>query len=181
MSRIGKLPIPVPSGVETKVTGSRVEVKGPKGRLEQALDQGFEIEVEGGVITVKRPSDRKDHRAKHGLYRALIQNMVVGVSEGFTKKLRIEGVGYNAKVEGKSKIVLNIGFCHSVVVEAEEGVELETPNPTSIVVTGSDKQKVGQTAANIRRVRPPEPYKGKGIRYIDEHVRRKAGKAVGGK
>jgi large subunit ribosomal protein L6 len=167
--------------VETKLAGTTLEVKGPKGRLEQAIDPDFDVKVEDGSITVSRPTDQKHHRARHGLYRALINNMVAGVSEGFSRKLEIEGTGYNAKADGKSRLVLNIGFCHPVTVNAEEGVEVETPTNTTIVVSGPDKQKVGQTAANIRRVRPPEPYKGKGIRYAGEYVRRKAGKAVGGK
>ena len=181
MSRIGSLPIKLPKGVETKVSGTTVEIKGPKGRLEQTVERDFKIEVSDSVLRISRPTDLKHHRSRHGLYRALLNNMVKGVAEGFSKTLEIEGTGYNAKVEGKSKLVLNIGFCHPVTIEAEEGVELKTPKPTTVIISGPDKQKVGQTAANIRRVRPPEPYKGKGIRYSDERVRRKAGKAVGGK
>ena len=181
MSRIGKLPIPVPSGVEASISGSVVKVKGPQGVLEQEVDSAFGIDIGDGVINVSRPSEQKAHKAKHGLYRSLINNMVLGVSQGFSKRLEIEGVGYNAKIEGKNKLILNIGFCHTVEIQAPEGVELEAPSNTVIVVKGPDKQKVGQLAAEIRSVRPPEPYKGKGIRYSGEHIRRKAGKAVGGK
>ena len=181
MSRIGRLPVPLPSGVDVQVKDDRVVVKGPNGELAQEITRGFEIAVEGSELKVSRPSDSKEHRALHGLYRALINNMVTGVTKGFERELEIEGVGYNAKAEGPRKLVLNIGFCHAVNMEPPEGVTVETPKPTSIVIKGADKQKVGQFAAEVRRVRPPEPYKGKGIRYKGEYVRRKAGKAVGGK
>jgi large subunit ribosomal protein L6 len=181
MSRIGKQPVVLPSGVEARVEKSTITVKGPKGELKQDFDPAFDVTVAEGRVSVQRPSDEKEHRAKHGLYRALIANMVAGVSAGFSRRLEIEGVGYSARSEGPRKLSLNIGFCHPVVIEPPEGVEVETPSATVIIVKGTDKQKVGQLAAEIRGVRPPEPYKGKGIRYAGEHVRRKAGKAVGGK
>ena len=181
MSRVGKSPITLPKGVTLSRSGEKVIVKGPKGQLDQDVPVTFEIEEKSGAVHVKRPDDSKDSRARHGLYRALLANMVTGVTDGFGRTLEIEGVGYNAKAEGKNKIVLQVGFSHPVPMTAPEGVEVETPKPTIIVIKGADKQKVGQFAANIRRVRPPEPYKGKGIRYAGEFVRRKAGKAVGGK
>lgn len=177
MSRIGKLPIPVPNGVEVKVDGSTVSVKGPKGELQRTFDTDMIIALEDGEVTVKRPSDESKHRALHGLTRSLINNMVVGVSEGFEKKLEIHGVGYKAEAKGKS-LVLSVGFSHTVEMVPPEGVVLAAENPTLIKVSGIDKEKVGQMAAEIRKVRPPEPYKGKGIRYVGEHVRRKAGKAT---
>ena len=179
MSRIGKQPIPLPSGVDAVFKDSMVSVKGPKGELQQDLAPGFDIKIESGEIQVVRPSDQKRDRAKHGLYRSLVSNMVEGVSKGFETTLEIEGVGYNAKVQGSSNLTLNIGFCHPVEMTAPEGVSLTAPNNTTIVVSGADKQKVGQFSANIRRVRPPEPYKGKGIRYKGEYIRRKQGKAAG--
>ena len=152
-----------------------LKVKGPKGELAQAFSGDMEIKVEGNVITVSRPSDDKQHRALHGLTRALIANMVKGVNEEYVKELEIVGVGYRAQLSGK-KLVLGVGFTHNVEIEAPEGIRFEVPAQTSIIVRGIDKQKVGQVAANIRAVKPPEPYKGKGIRYKDEHVRRKEGK-----
>ena len=180
MSRVGKQPITIPSGVTATIDGDVVKVKGPKGELQQQVLPGFALAVEDGQLTVGRPSDQKQDKAFHGLFRALINNMVVGVSTGFTKVLEIEGVGYSAKAQG-SKLVMNVGFNAPVEMDAPEGVSIATPKATTIEISGSDKQSVGQFAAEIRRVRPPEPYKGKGIRYQDEHVRRKAGKAIGGK
>ena len=168
MSRIGKLPISVPGGVTITVDdGNTVTVKGPKGTLSEKISPDMEIEQDNGVLHVKRPSDDKRHRALHGLTRSLIHNMVVGVTEGFAKNLEIEGVGYRAQLQG-SKLVLNIN--------APEGITFEVPAPNRIVVKGASKQQVGQMAADIRAVREPEPYKGKGIRYAGEHVRRKEGK-----
>ena len=180
MSRIGNQPITVPSGVTATVTGHAIKVKGPKGELEQAFDPDIKVEVGDGAITVTRSTDQRHHRAFHGLYRSLINNMVTGVSKGFAKVLEIEGVGYTAKAAG-AKLTLNVGFNAPVEMEAPKGVDVATPKNTVIELSGFDKQKVGQSAAEIRRVRPPEPYKGKGIRYQGEHVRRKAGKAIGGK
>jgi len=178
MSRIGKQPIKVPAGVTVEVSGRRVAVKGSKGSLEMNVhpEMTVEIDAETGAILVKRPSDVDRHRALHGLTRTLVANMVEGVTKGFEKRLEIVGVGYNAKVQGR-KLVLQIGFSHPVEMDPPEGVEVAAPAPTRIVITGADKQAVGQFAAEVRRVRPPEPYKGKGIRYEGEFVRRKAGKA----
>lgn len=180
MSRIGKQPVTVPSGVTATVTGHVIKVKGPKGELEQSFHSDIKVEVGDGSITVARSTDQKQHKALHGLYRSLIDNMVTGVSTGFARVLDIEGVGYTAKASG-SKLTLNVGFNAPVEMEAPKGVDVATPKNTVIEVTGFDKQKVGQFAAEVRRVRPPEPYKGKGIRYRGEYVRRKAGKAIGGK
>ena len=177
MSRIGKQPIPVPSGVEVKIEGSSVTVKGPKGELKSTFNEDMLIELEDGFVYVKRPSDARQHRSLHGLTRTLIANMVTGVSEGFEKKLEIVGVGYRAVLAG-SNIELQLGFSHPVVVVAEPGITFEVPAPTRITVRGIDKQRVGQVAAEIRGWRPPEPYKGKGVRYEGEHVRRKLGKAA---
>jgi len=176
MSRIGKAPIDLPSGVEVKVQGSQVEVKGPKGTLHQDIDPHISVSVDDGVVTLDRSDEERETRALHGLSRALINNMVVGVSEGYTKELQAVGVGYRANLQGR-RLELQVGFSHPVQIEAPEGIEFEVPEPTRIFVRGIDKQLVGQVAANVRAVRPPEPYKGKGIRYADEHVRRKAGKA----
>ncbi|MEX2465554.1 MAG: 50S ribosomal protein L6 [Gemmatimonadota bacterium] len=178
MSRIGKLPVQLPKGVEAKVSGSRVTVKGSKGSLDLNVHPDMKVVVEGDEILVERPSDQKSHRALHGLTRSLISNMVTGVTDGFTKTLEIVGVGYRAEAKGKS-LTLNVGYSHSIDYNPVEGVELACPNQTTVVVTGIDKQKVGQAAADIRGFRPPEPYKGKGIRYQGEHVRRKAGKTAG--
>lgn len=180
MSRVGKVPVPVPDGVEVHVEGSAVHVKGPKGALSDRFDPDFEITAGDGRITVRRPTDQARHRAMHGLIRSLIANMVEGVSQGFEKRLEIRGVGYRADQKGSS-LVMNVGYSHPVVVDPPEGIELQLESPTQIRVSGVDKQLVGQIAAEIRQIRPPEPYKGKGIRYLGEEVRRKAGKAtVGG-
>ena len=178
MSRIGKLPVAFGSGVEVKKSDELLTVKGPKGELELSVHPAMTVVVDDGELRVERPSDQKDHRALHGLTRSLIQNMVTGVTEGFTKTLEIVGVGYRADAKG-SGITLNLGFSHPIDYQPVAGVSLECPNQTTIVVSGIDKQKVGQTAAEIRAFRPPEPYKGKGIRYQGEHVRRKAGKTAG--
>ena len=176
MSRIGKLPVELPAGVTASLeAGNVLKVKGPKGELSQAFSGDMEIKVEGNVITVSRPSDDKQHRALHGLTRALIANMVKGVNEEYSKELEIVGVGYRAQLSG-TKLGLSVGFTHNVEIEAKPGIRFEGPQQTSIIVRGVDKQQVGQVAANIRQVKPPEPYKGKGIRYKDEHVRRKEGK-----
>lgn len=177
MSRIGKQPIPVPSGVEVVINGNEVTVKGPKGTLTQTFDKDMIIELEDGAIVVKRPSDERRHRSLHGLTRTLIANMVQGVSEGFSKELEIVGVGYRAALKG-SDLDLSLGFSHPVIVKPEEGITFEVPAPTKIIVKGIDKQRVGQVAAEIRKIRPPEPYKGKGVRYAGEQVRRKLGKAA---
>ena len=177
MSRIGRLPIVLPAGVTAKIEdGNVVTVKGPKGELTQKFNTDMKIEMEGTQITITRPSDRKEHRALHGLTRALFNNMVVGVSEGFKKELEIIGVGYRAQLTGKD-ITLNVGYSHPVVINPPAGITFEVPNPNAIVITGIDKQAVGQIAANIREVRPPEPYKGKGIKYKEETIRRKEGKS----
>ena len=176
MSRIGNAPIDLPSGVDAKVDGSQVEVSGPKGSLDLTVDDKLSASVDDGVLSVSRSDDERETRALHGLTRALLNNMVVGVSEGYRKELQAVGVGYRAALQGK-QLTLQVGFSHPVQVEAPAGIEFEVPEPTKIIVTGIDKQQVGQVAANIRAVRPPEPYKGKGIRYVDEYVRRKAGKA----
>ena len=176
MSRIGKLPISVPGGVTITVDdGNTVTVKGPKGTLTEKISPDMMIEQDNGVLHVKRPSDDKQHRALHGLTRSLIHNMVVGVTEGFAKNLEIEGVRYRAQLQG-SKLVLNMGYSHPVEFEAPEGISFEVPAPNRITVKGISKQQVGQMAADIRAVREPEPYKGKGIRYAGEYVRRKEGK-----
>lgn len=176
MSRIGKLPVQIPAGVTITVDDANVvTVKGPKGTLTQALSPEMIIEQDAGVLTVKRPSDDKRHRALHGLTRTLINNMVVGTTAGFEKKLEIVGTGYRAQMDGK-KLVLNLGYSHPVEFPEIEGITYEVPAPTKIVVKGIDKQKVGQMAADIRATREPEPYKGKGIRYEGEFVRRKEGK-----
>jgi len=178
MSRIGQQPIPIPTGVEVTVEGRRVVVKGPKGTLEHDAPPTITVTRDGDEVTVARPDDERENRALHGLTRSLVNNMVVGVSEGYVKELEIVGVGYRVQAQGESKIELQIGFSHSVPFEAPEGVTFEVPVPTRIVIRGADKQLVGQVAADIRKVRKPEPYKGKGIRYADEHVRRKAGKSA---
>jgi large subunit ribosomal protein L6 len=175
MSRIGRKPIPVPEAVTVEIAPGRVAVKGPKGELEQTLSTAIKVEQENGAVTVSRPTDRGEHRALHGLSRSLIANMVEGVTEGFEKRLEIQGVGYRASLKGKA-LEMALGYSHPVSIEPPEGIEFEVPQPTEIVVRGIDKQLVGQVAADIRKRRPPEPYKGKGIRYRDEHVRRKVGK-----
>ena len=180
MSRIGRKPISLPAGVEVKVDGNVVTVKGPKGQLTQAIPEEISVILEDGVLRVERPSDDKKYRALHGLSRALLANMVSGVVSEFEKHLEMVGVGYRAQMQGK-KLVIDVGFSHSVEVEAPEGIHFEVPAPTKITVKGIDKQLVGNTAAHIRAVRPPEPYKGKGIKYENEVIRRKAGKAGGKK
>ena len=175
MSRIGRKPINVPDGVEVDAAPGRVTVKGPKGRLEQEVSPDMSFEREDSVLTVGRPTDRGEHRALHGLTRSLIANMVEGVTDGFEKRLEIQGVGYRAALSGKT-LNLSLGFSHPVAIEAPEGIEFEVPSATEIVVRGIDKQLVGQVAADIRKRRPPEPYKGKGIRYRGENVMRKVGK-----
>ncbi len=179
MSRIGKLPIPVRDGVEVHIDGSSVTVKGPKGELTRRFDPDMTIALEDGEVRVSRPTDVGRHRALHGLTRSLIANMVQGVSEGFERVLEIHGVGYRAEMKG-SALVLSLGFSHPVEMSPPEGVEVALDSPTVVRVRGIDKEKVGQLAAEIRKVRPPEPYKGKGVRYRGEHVRRKAGKATAG-
>jgi large subunit ribosomal protein L6 len=176
MSRIGNAPIELPPGVETSVDGNAVIVKGPKGSLSQALDPRISVSVEDGIVTVARENDQREARALHGLTRALIANMVVGVSAGYMKELQAVGVGYRGALKGTT-LELQVGFSHPVEIKAPDGITFEVPEPTKFIVSGIDKQLVGQVAANIRSVRPPEPYKGKGIRYVDEYVRRKAGKA----
>jgi large subunit ribosomal protein L6 len=176
MSRIGNAPISLPSGVDVKVMGNTVQVKGSKGTLNQEVDPTITVSVDDGIVTLTRANDERGTKALHGLYRSLISNMALGVSEGYSKELTAVGVGYRAALKGKN-IELQVGFSHPVNIEAPDGIVFEVPEPTKIIVSGIDKQKVGQVAANIRSVRPPEPYKGKGIRYKDEHVRRKAGKA----
>jgi len=178
MSRIGKQPITIPSGVEVTLDGGHVTVKGPKGTLEHDAPADITIAREGDEIVVTRPDDEREHRSLHGLTRSLVANMVVGVSEGFTKELEIVGVGYRAAAAGPRRIDLQLGFSHPVAVDAPDGVEFEVPSPTRITVKGYDKQLVGQVAADIRKIRKPEPYKGKGIRYVDERVLRKAGKSA---
>ena len=176
MSRIGKLPITVPAGVTVTVDENNlVTVKGPKGTLTQQVNPDITIKQEGNVLTLERPTDNKNHRAMHGLYRALVHNMVVGVTDGFTKTLEMVGTGYRANAEGKTQTI-NIGFSHPVILEAPEGITYETPNQTTILVKGSNKQQVGSLAADIRAIRKPEPYLGKGIKYQNEHIRRKEGK-----
>ena len=177
MSRIGKQPILVPQGVEVKIgEGNEITVKGGLGTLCETMSADMIIKQDGDTITVERPSDVKEHRALHGLTRTLIANMVTGVSEGYKKQLEINGVGYRAAMQG-SKLVMNLGYSHQVEMEAPEGIKIEVPQPNQIVISGYDKQKVGQFAAQVREKRPPEPYKGKGIKYVDEHIRRKEGKA----
>jgi len=177
VSRIGLMPVVVPDGVDINIKGSYVHVKGPKGELEHTFPADMKIKLDNGELTVERPSDEPTHRALHGMTRALINNMVVGVSSGFSKVLEVNGVGYRASLEG-SNLVLNVGFSHPVVVEPPEGIEFEVDERTrQITVKGYDKQLVGHITADIRKVRPPEPYKGKGIKYLDERIRRKAGKA----
>ena len=179
MSRIGKKPITIPAGVDVKLNGSEVTVKGPKGELKNTFNSAMNIAVEGSEIVVTRPSDAKEHRSLHGLTRTLIANMVEGVTNGYTKELEVNGVGYRAQKQGKN-LVMNLGFSHQVIVEEIPGITIEVPAPNKIVISGADKQMVGQFAAEVREKRPPEPYKGKGIKYADEHIRRKEGKAAKG-
>src|ERR671916_1195229 len=175
MSRIGKQPIPVPDGVTVEIEPELVRVKGPKGELSERVARDLDVEQQDGEIVVTRPSERGEHRALHGLTRSLIANMVLGVTEGFEKRLEIQGVGYRAQLRGRN-LELALGYSHPVTIDAPDGIEFEVPQPTQIVVRGNSKQAVGEVAARIRKVRPPEPYKGKGIRYADEYVRRKVGK-----
>jgi large subunit ribosomal protein L6 len=179
MSRIGKKPITVPAGVEVKINGNEVTVKGPKGELKNTFNADMAIAMEGNEITVTRPTDNKEHRALHGLTRTLIANMVEGVSNGYSKTLEVNGVGYRVQKQGKN-LVMNLGFSHQVTVPEVDGITIDVPNPNQIVISGADKQQVGQFAAEVREKRPPEPYKGKGIKYADEHIRRKEGKAAKG-
>ena len=176
MSRVGKNPIQVPSGVDINVNGSDVTVKGPKGELKRRFHERVSISVDDGVATVDRGDESRQSRALHGLSRALLANMVTGVSEGFRRELEIQGVGYRAQLKGRD-LELQVGFSHPVTIPAPAGITFEVPEPTKVSVSGIDKEMVGQVAANVRKVRPPEPYKGKGIRYAGEYVRRKAGKA----
>ena len=178
MSRIGRAPITIPAGVEVKVDGSTVTVKGPKGTLTKTMHSNMTIAMEGNVITVTRPNDQKENRSLHGLTRTLIANMIEGVANGYKKELEINGIGYRAEVKGNA-LWMKIGFSHDVIMEAPEGVAVEV-NGNMVTISGADKQKVGQFAAEIRIKRPPEPYKGKGIRYVGEYVRRKEGKAAKG-
>ncbi len=175
MSRIGRQPIPVPEGVTVSVGPGRVTVNGPRGELQQTISTRMEVAEQDGTLTVTRPTDRGTDRAVHGLTRSLVANMVEGVTDGFEKRLEIQGVGYRAKLAGKA-LELSVGYSHPVSIPAPEGIEFEAPTPTQVIVRGIDKQLVGEIASQIRRVRPPEPYKGKGIRYQGEHVRRKVGK-----
>ena len=181
MSRIGKMPITVPAGVEVTIAdGNVVTVKGPKGTLTSKFHHDMIIKQEGAVVTVSRPDDEHAHKSLHGLTRTLLHNMIVGVEKGFSKELEVNGVGYRASKEG-NKLVLNVGYSHPVTMEEPDGITVEVPAPNKIVVNGIDKQKVGQFAANVRGKRPPEPYKGKGIKYTTEVIRRKEGKAGGKK
>ncbi len=175
MSRIGRAPIDLPAGVDVKIDGQHIAVKGAKGTLEMDVHPNITVTQEGNVLHVTRPNDLKENRSLHGLTRSLVHNMVVGASEGFKKTLDVNGVGYRVALEGK-KLVMNIGFSHQVIMEAPEGITIEVPNPNQIVISGADKQLVGQFAAEVREKRPPEPYKGKGIKYSDEVIRRKVGK-----
>jgi large subunit ribosomal protein L6 len=177
VSRIGRQPVPVPKGVDVAISGHHVKIKGPLGEIERTFHPEVEISLEEGELRVQRTSDSKPRRALHGLTRALLSNMVVGVSEGFKKELEIVGVGYRAEPK-KRGILLSVGFSHGIFFVSPPGIKIEVPKPTSIVVSGVDRELVGEIAARIRRLRKPEPYKGKGIRYIDEHVRRKAGKTA---
>ena len=180
MSRIGKMPIDIPAGVDVTIDGSTVTVKGPKGELTRTVHKNITVEKDGAVITVTRPNDENLNKSLHGLTRTLIANMVEGVEKGYSKELEVNGVGYRVSVQGKD-LVLNIGFSHQVIMPAPEGITVEAPSPNKIVISGPDKQMVGQFAAEVREKRPPEPYKGKGIKYADEHIRRKEGKAGKGK
>ena len=179
MSRIGKKPITIPAGVEVKINGNEVTVKGPKGELKNTFNADMAIAMEGNEIIVTRPTDNKEHRSLHGLTRTLIANMVEGVANGYSKTLEVNGVGYRVQKQGKN-LVMNLGFSHQVIVEEVPGITIEVPGPNQIVISGADKQQVGQFAAEVREKRPPEPYKGKGIKYADEHIRRKEGKAAKG-
>ena len=176
MSRIGRKPINIPAGVTASVDNGVITVKGPKGTLDFKYNPAMTVEIKGDVIEVTRPNDAKENRSLHGLTRTLIHNMVIGVTEGFTKELEINGVGYRVQVQN-NKLTMNLGFSHQVIMDAPEGITIECPSANAIVISGADKQAVGQFAAQVREKRPPEPYKGKGIKYADEHILRKAGKA----
>lgn len=176
MSRIGNSPIAIPEGVEVSINGSTVTVKGPKDTLTRTVHSNMDVKVEDNQVVVTRPNDNKQNKSLHGLTRTLIANMVEGVSKGYSKELEINGIGYRAAMQG-TDLVMNIGFSHQVTMAQPDGIKIEVPNPNKIVISGSDKQKVGQFAAEVREKRPPEPYKGKGIKYVDEHIRRKEGKA----
>ena len=176
MSRVGKVPITIPSGIEVKIEGSRITIKGPKGELSRDLIPDMKLSLSDGVLTVARPGDQQRHRAAHGLTRTLVQNMVTGVSEGFAKTLELQGVGYRAQMQG-TNLVLAVGYSKPVEVPPPPGIEFEVEGTSRVIVRGINKENVGQTAADVRKVRPPEPYKGKAIRYLGEYVRRKAGKA----
>lgn len=181
MSRIGRQPIAVPAGVDVKIDGSTVTVKGPKGTLTRTVHSNMSVAMDNSEIKVTRPDESNLNKSLHGLTRTLIHNMIIGVTEGYSKELEVNGVGYRAAKQGKD-LVLNIGFSHQVIMPEIDGISIEVPNPNKIVISGPDKQMVGQFAAEVREKRPPEPYKGKGIKYVDEHVRRKEGKAgKGGK
>jgi len=176
MSRIGRAPITIPAGVEVKITDANfVTVKGPKGTLEQAICPEMEIKMEGATINIARPTDTPRHRSLHGLSRTLLNNMLVGVTDGFKKELDINGVGYRAAKEGK-KLVMNLGYSHQVIIDEIDGIEVDVPAPNKVIISGINKQVVGQFAADVRKKRPPEPYMGKGIKYVDEVIRRKEGK-----
>ena len=179
MSRIGRKPIAIPAGVEVKTDGATVTVKGPKGTLTQTFNSRISVKVEGSEILVPRPTDDKEDRSLHGLTRTLVNNMVIGVTEGYSKNLEVNGVGYRVQKQGKN-LVMNLGYSHQVIMEEPAGITIEVPAPNKIIVSGADKQAVGQIAAQIREKRPPEPYKGKGIKYVDEYIRRKEGKAAKG-
>ena len=176
MSRIGRLPVEIPAGVEVKLEGNTLTVKGPKGTLTQEFHKDMNVAVEGNTIVVTRPSEVKEHKSLHGLTRSLIANMVEGVTTGFSKTLEVNGVGYRVAKQGKD-LVMNLGYSHQVIMPEIEGITIEVPNPNQIIISGPDKQKVGQFAAEVREKRMPEPYKGKGIKYADEVIRRKEGKA----
>ncbi len=177
MSRIGRAPIPVPSGVDVAVANGTVTVKGPKGQLSRPIPGAITVRQEGDTLLVERPDDERENRALHGLTRSLVNNMVVGVTDGFRKELEIVGVGYRAEAQGPAALRLALGYSHPVLIDAPDGVTFEVPAPTRVVVIGIDKERVGQVAADIRAVRKPEPYKGKGVRYAGERILRKAGKA----
>jgi large subunit ribosomal protein L6 len=179
MSRIGKEPVAIPSGVDITLNDGQLTVKGPKGTLTQPIHPDIDVAIEESRVVVTRPSDQREHRSLHGLVRALIQNMVVGVTEGYQRNLDIVGVGYRAQARGTQGLTIQVGYSHNVEFDAPEGIEFAVPTPTKIEIRGNDKQVVGQVAANIRAIRKPEPYKGKGIRYEGEQIRRKSGKAAG--
>lgn len=176
MSRIGLKPITIPAGVDVNVNGTTVTVKGPNGTLSMDAHPNMTVSIEGSEVIVSRPNDDKENRSLHGLTRTLIHNMIVGVTEGFKKNLEVNGVGYRVQMQGNN-LVMNLGFSHQVTMEAPEGIKVECPSANAIVISGADKQMVGQFAAQVREKRPPEPYKGKGIKYSEEHIRRKEGKA----